>query len=108
MSYRGGGRGTPKIYEVLLKESEAKKLTAKIVKPELTNLLRELAEKEFETKFSRLLSFVTKPIHIKKGMLKNPIIQKLMKKYPGKIVPVTNDKLGENASVNAEEDLQLE
>lgn len=81
---------------MLLKESEAEKLTANIVKPELTRLLREFAEKEFEIKFSRLLSFVTRPIYIKNSMLKNPLLQELTEKHPSKVVLVTNDKVIES------------
>lgn len=67
-----------KIYETILKQTEAEKLTADVIQTESTELIKRLSEKEFETQFESVCTAVHEAIKVNPDGINSPFLKKLI------------------------------
>ena len=91
-----------KIYETILKQTEAKKLTADPVNSRVAELINAEAEKAFKTQFKSVCHVVKEPIKVNSNGINSPFLKKLIEENKDSIAFVTTRQSGKNADSQPE------
>lgn len=97
LTYSRMWKGGMKIYETVLTEAEAKKLTVSIAQTDSATLLQPLAEKEFETQFEQLCILAHEAIKVRKSVILNSqflkrIVEKITSAKEGAVQIVDDEE----------------